>query len=331
MVNMNPAYNKSSLIFYGLRLFCLLSMTLVLASCGKNDAHIALGTLERERILLSAIESQIVKNIYVNEGDNVKKGQRLVKLDDTTALLKVEQAKAELVQAQAELTKLQNGARDEDVAAAKARLVSAKANLIYQKKMYQRIIKLREDNSASQSDLDKVKSSYDAAQAQYNDESEQLRKLTNGTRPEDILKASANVDASKIKLKIAQQVVDQLNITATRDGRVESLPWNLGERVSLGAPVVVLLSGDAPLVRTFIPESYRINIKSGDKVSLRIDGLKKPLKGVISKIATQSSFTPYYGLTAENRSRLVYLAEIKVIDKDAANLPTGLPVEVILP
>lgn len=308
-----------------------LLISILLSACSQEDQHIALGTLERERILLTAVESKILKKIYVSEGQHVKKGQKLVKLDDISARLKVQQAKAEQIEVQAELTKLQNGARDEDVAAAKARLVSAQAALTYQKKMYQRMLTLVKDNSASKSQLDQVKSNYDEAQAQLNDSKEQLKKLTNGTRPEVILKASAQVDGAKIKLKLAQQLVDDLNIIATRDGVVESLPWNLGERVSLGAPVVVLLSDNAPLVRTYIPETYRISVSAGTRVQLRIDGLDKILNGIVSKIATEASYTPYYGLTAENRARLVYLAEIKVTDPEAAKLPTGLPVEVLLP
>jgi HlyD family secretion protein len=33
---------------------------------------------------------------------------------------------------------------------------------------------------------------------------------------------------------------------ATRDGILDNLPWNLGERVTLGSPVAVVLAGLAP-------------------------------------------------------------------------------------
>jgi HlyD family secretion protein len=46
-------------------------------------------------------------------------------------------------------------------------------------------------------------------------------------------------------------------------------------------------------------------------------------------VASDASFTPYYALTERDRGRLVYVAKVDLIDLAAAELPTGLPVEVV--
>jgi HlyD family secretion protein len=53
------------------------------------------------------------------------------------------------------------------------------------------------------------------------------------------------------------------------------------------------------------------------------------LRGRVRNVASDASFTPYYALTERDRGRLVYVAKVDLIDPAAAELPTGLPVEVV--
>ena len=47
-------------------------------------------------------------------------------------------------------------------------------------------------------------------------------------------------------------------------------------------------------------------------------------------IASEAEFTPYYSLTAADRSRLSFLAEVVFEDAQARDLPSGVPVNVTL-
>jgi HlyD family secretion protein len=47
-------------------------------------------------------------------------------------------------------------------------------------------------------------------------------------------------------------------------------------------------------------------------------------------ISSEPSFTPYYALNQSDRARLMYVAEIQLPDS-AANLPNGVPAQVVLP
>ena len=102
----------------------------------------------------------------------------------------------------------------------------------------------------------------------------------------------------------------ELSVIATRDGVLDSLPWNLGERVTAGSPVAVLLAGKAPYARVYVPEPYRVKINKGDTLKVRVDGLDQTFDGSVRWISSDPAFTPYYALNASDRARLMYLAEI---------------------
>jgi len=68
----------------------------------------------------------------------------------------------------------------------------------------------------------------------------------------------------------------------------------------------------------------------GDVLTARVDGIDDKWQGTVRWIATEAAFAPYYALNAEERSRLMYLAEIQ-LPEAARDLPGGLPVQVELP
>jgi len=116
-------------------------------------------------------------------------------------------------------------------------------------------------------------------------------------------------------------------VVAPRDGRVDSLPYRLGDQAPVGAPLAVLLVGDAPYARIYVPEPLRARVKVGDAARVFVEGREAALEGKVRMIRSEPSFTPYYALTGEDAARLSYLAEVS-LGGDAAELPAGLPVRV---
>ena len=301
-----------------------------LTACDGSPQNIALGTLERDRIAHTATINEIVVELPVAQGSLVKKGTLLVKLDDTIQKAQVSKTEAEVVQAEAHLEKLRNGARVEDVAAAVAEVAGARASLIESEANYKRAIDLRETKTISEAAQDKTLASRDADRASLQSAQEALRKLTNGTREEDLLQAKAQLDAAIATLASEKKKLADLTILSTRDGILDNLPWNLGERVTTGSPLAIVLAGKAPFARIYVPEPYRVRVKVGDELVVHIDGLEEPLTGQLRWIATEPAFTPYYALNQEERARLMYLAEIQLPDSQA-HLPNGVPAQVELP
>ena len=142
--------------------------------------------------------------------------------------------------------------------------------------------------------------------------------------------AEAHLESVLATLASENKKLADLTILATRDGILDNLPWNLGERVTMGSPPAIVLAGKAPYARIYVPEPYRIKLKLGDKLVVHVDGLEKQLTGNLRWIATDPAFTPYYALNQEERSRLMYLAEVQLPDSEA-HLPNGVPAQVELP
>ncbi|MEE4010482.1 HlyD family efflux transporter periplasmic adaptor subunit [Roseibium sp. FZY0029] len=306
------------------------SLSLFVAGCYGEEGNVALGNLERDRVALTATANEVLVELPVPQGTFVKKGTVLAQLDPAEQQAIVAQAKAEVQKAKANLVKLENGARQEEIAKARASVAGAKAELEDAQATFERYNDLTGRGTTSQAQLDSAKAARDAADATLQSAQEQLKELVAGTRPEDLDIAKAELEAAQASLATQEKILSDLTITASRDGTLDSLPWNLGERVTAGSPVVVMLAGDAPYARVYVPEPHRVKVKQGDKLEVRIDGLDKPIEGTVRWISSEASFTPYYALNQSERARLMYVAEVQLPDS-ANDLPNGVPAQVVLP
>lgn len=318
-------------VFELIRRIVGLALILMLqAGCGNHGGDLALGTLERDRVALTATVAEVVVALPVAQGTAVARGTLLVRLDDRLQLAQVERAAASAAQASANLDKLRNGARPEEIAGARAQVAGSEATLREAQITYDRNAKLIKTKAVSKADLDRSLALRDAAAAKLDQAQQALDQLLAGTRPEDLRIAESELKAAQAELAYQQALLAKLSIIATRDGVLDNLPWNLGERVTVGSPVAVLLAGGAPYARVYVPEPYRVKIKQGDALTVRIDGLEGTLRGKVRWISAEPAFTPYYALNAQDRSRLMYLAEVQ-LPASAADLPNGVPAQVEMP
>ncbi|MCP5165409.1 MAG: HlyD family efflux transporter periplasmic adaptor subunit [Pseudomonadales bacterium] len=311
-----------------MRILASLAIALTLAACSEQSARQALGTLERDRIVLKATANEIIVEQPVPEGTAVAAGTLLVQLDDRRQQAVVAQAKAQLGQAEAHLDELRNGARPEDIAASSARVAGARANLVEARANYQRTQSLVKQRLAAQASLDKALAARDAAEANLESTEEELLRLTNGTRKEQLDQAAAAVQAAAAHLELEKHNLRELSVVATRDAYLDSLPWHVGERLTAGTTVALLLAQERPYARVYVPEPWRTRLHVGDRRPVMVDGIAEPLTGELRWIATDPAFTPYFALNAEDRARLVYLAEFML--EDGEDLPTGVPAQVLL-
>jgi HlyD family secretion protein len=301
---------------------------LLLAACADKSAPEALGTLERDRIVLKATAAEIIVQEPVPEGTMVTAGTLLVQLDDTRQQARVAYTKAEVAQANARLEELRNGARAEDIAAASARVAGARATVVEAEASYKRTQKMLQQKLAAPATLDTAVANRDAAEAALQSAHEELLRLTNGTRKEQLDQAAAAVQAANAQLAVEEQQLADLSVVATRDAWLDSLPWHIGERVTLGSTVAVLLADAAPYASVYVPEPWRARLQVGDRRPVHVDGIEQPLTGTLRWISSEAAFTPYFALNATDRARLVYLAKFDLEEGEA--LPTGVPVQVLL-
>ncbi len=308
----------------------LILISLVITACSDSNEGVALGTLERERVIHPATTNEILIDLPVSAGQLVEKGQVIAKFDAELQQAIVAKAQAQLAQATAFLEKTLNGARPEEVAAASAKVAAANAAYTQSEANFRRAKTLVKDKLASQETLDSATAARDETFANLESAKQNLNELTNGSRVEDINSAKAQVQAAEAELKVQQKYLSDLTIKAMRAGRVDNLPWHVGERVTKGSPVVIIQANSAPYARVYIPEPYRAKLNQGMTLTVRVDGIDKDIQGELTWIASEPAFTPFYALNQEERARLMYLAEV-TLPTSENNLPTGVPAQVIMP
>ncbi|WP_209328639.1 HlyD family secretion protein [Pseudoalteromonas sp. PA2MD11] len=308
----------------------LILISLVITACSDSNEGVALGTLERERVIHPATTNEILIDLPVSAGQLVEKGQVIAKFDAELQQAIVAKAQAQLAQATAFLEKTLNGARPEEVAAASAKVAAANAAYTQSEANFRRAKTLVKDKLASQETLDSATAARDETFANLESAKQNLNELTNGSRVEDINSAKAQVQSAEAELKVQQKYLSDLTIKAMRAGRVDNLPWHVGERVTKGSPVVIVQANSAPYARVYIPEPYRAKLNQGMTLTVRVDGIDKNIQGKLTWIASEPAFTPFYALNQEERARLMYLAEV-TLPVSENNLPTGVPAQVFMP
>ena len=304
----------------------LLPVALLFASCAK-DAPQALGTLEYDRVALPAPVAERIVSIDVREGQQVDAGARLLTLERTRTEAQTDAARAEAQRQREALVELEAGPRSERIAQARAAVSAAQAAARDANAYFDRLRPLGTRKLVAAADVDRARAAASSASAQVRLAQAGLDELLHGSRREDIAQGEAAVRAAEAQATAQVATLDKLDVRAPRAGRIDSLPYKLGDQAPVGAPLAILLVGDAPYARIYVPETLRANVKVGDKARVFVDGRDAALAGTVRMIRSEASFTPYYALIGKDAARLSYLAEI-ALGKDAAQLPAGLPVRV---
>jgi HlyD family secretion protein len=313
------------------RALLVLSGCLALAACG-NDDHSGpiLGTLERDRLELVAESNEPLVEVLVREGDAVQAGATLMRQELGSMQARLDQAVAARNVADRRLAELVKGPRAQEIAEARAALESARSLQETEANEYQRVQDLAGRKLLSQSALDQQRARRDSAAGTNKQATARLNLLLEGTRVEEVEQAEAALKQAQAALVELETSAARYVIKAPRAGRIEAIPYKLGERPAAGTPLIVMLADGTPYARVYVPEPLRTKFLPGTRIHVRVDGRDAELNGVVRFVSAEAAFTPYYALTQEDRSRLSYLAEIDLEESAAAEVPTGMPVQVQL-
>lgn len=298
-----------------------------LAACDRGgDPALILGTLERDRVELVAEASEPLLEIAVREGDVLKAGDLVAQLDDRRLRIDLAGAEAEIARLEAVLAEQRAGARAEELDEARARVAQADTVLKNAEQELRRVQTIRERGLVAAADVDRARNQRDAQASEAKAARARVALLESGTRPESIRQTEAALAAAVARRDLMQLRIERLRLVAPRAARVESLPFEVGDQPPVGATVARLLVGDAPFALLYVPESVRANVTEGAAFVIRVEGREQSYAGRLKSIATEAGFTPYYALTGDDASRLVYRAEVELTDAAARDLPAGVPV-----
>jgi HlyD family secretion protein len=307
----------------------LLLGAVLLAACARHDEDTLPGTLERDRVELVADANETIVSLPLAEGASVKVGDVIVVQDRALSKADLDAARAQLAEAEARVEELKNGPRTTTIRAAAARRDAARALRNDAVRERDRLKDLVARSLVSKSEADRAAAAADSAEANLQGAEADLRELQEGTRSEQLAQAREAVGSARANLAGLETTSARLEVRSPIAGTIDSLPFHVGEKPARGATVAVLLATTAPFARVHVPEPIRARVKIGTPATLRVDGIDRAFKGQVRFIASEAEFTPYYSLTAADRSRLSFLAEVVFDDADVS-LPSGVPVDVTL-
>lgn len=309
----------------------LAATLLLLAGCADREEP-AVGTLEWDRISVPAPAAETIVAIQVREGQRVRAGTSLLQLEQTRTAAQLQALQAQSQQAGEALLELRNGPRNEDIAQAQANLASARAQAADASAYYTRLQPLGRQQLVAAADVDRARAAAGTAQGAARAAEQALLALQHGTRVEQVAQGEAALQAAQAQAAVQAVTLNKLDLLAPRDGLVDALPYKLGDQAPVGAPLVVMLVGDRPYARVYLPQALRLRVKVGQAAQIQLLGRDGTLAGRVRSIRSDPAFTPYYALSGADAARLSWLAEIELsADNDAArmaNLPAGVPLQV---
>jgi len=301
-----------------------------LSACGDaGDDNRVVGELSSDRIELTAEVNEPIIEILVAEGANVVRGQLLIRQDNARASARLAEADAVLAQTQARMDELVRGPRSEQIAAARANLDGAIRERSFRQTEFERAQQVHAKKLASPDALDRARAALDAASANLELRRAQLQELLSGTTVEELAQAEQSVRQAAARRDYLAIDLQRHESKAPVDGIADSRLFEVGERPAPGQTIMVLLAGEQPHARVYIPEHLRVNVTAGIQANIFVDGLEHPMAGRVRWVANDAAFTPYFALTERDRGRLSYLAKVDLTE-ERPRLPDGIPVEVEL-
>ncbi len=236
--------------------------------------------------LTAALEAYVVQ-LQVQEGEWVKQGQLLVKLDETEAALLVAQREAEIAQIQADIASEETRKRADEVA-----MPNEKKLLSLARQAVHRAKDLRKRKVASQSTLDDAQQgvvqqtlALQKRQQSLDEAGPRMQRLTAA-----LARATALLDSAKLDLQ-------RCEIIAPYDGRIANVSVAKGDRVRKGSALVELFDHQALRLRAQLPERVVSIISralvSGESLAAtaQVDGqpLQLRLTALAGKVSSAAS------------------------------------------
>lgn len=264
------------------------------------------GRLEMTEVDIATKYPGRVKDVLVQEGEIVSKGQLMAKLDTKELEARLKQTEAMVQQAiqQKEYSKA-------IVAQRKSELSLAQKNLERSKSLYVNknisLVQLQQDETR----LKSAKAALAAAKAQ-------------------VISAEASIEAAKAQVETIKVNIEECSLYAPINARVLYKLVEPGEIVGSGTKLYTLLDVTDTFMTIFLPTADAGRVAIGSEARIMIDALpNKPIPAFVSFVSPEAQFTPKEIETDKERAKLMFRIKVKVdpkIIKDGfKSAKSGLP------
>lgn len=231
------------------------------------------GLVQARTVNVAAKVTGRIEEFKIREGDTVKAGQVIALLAAPELDAKLSEVRALQAAADAKVDLVDEGARPQEVIAAKAQLDRAQAGLTLAKKTFQRIAGLYKDGLIARQKYDEAKAQYDSA----------LQLKTMAAQQYDIAKTGARSQEKSAVQALAQQArsgVDQVSslekekrITTPLQGEISRLFVQQGELAPAGFPIVSVIDLSDQWIVFNVREDDLLHFSKGAVLKVKIPAL----------------------------------------------------------
>lgn len=288
------------------------------------------GNIEAHESVVSFKVQGRVVDLPVQEGQYIKAGDLLARLDDDDYRQQVGVDEATVRTREAELDLALAGSRVQEIQAAKQTLLDAEADLQQKRTEFRRRQALLAEQGVSKEDVDSAATQLKRAQATYERVKQTHDQIVEGTRKEEISVRRANLQLAREALQMSRVKLAYTVLSAPVSGVVLVRQAELGEVVSPGTPVVTIADIDHPWLRGYVNETDLGHVQWGQSAAVHTDTFpNKIYQGRVSFISSQAEFTPKSVETHKERVTLVYRIKIDM-DNPNHELKPGMPAEATI-
>ena len=276
----------------------LVGIVLLIAFVGylvsKPRPHVIQGEAEATEYRVSCMVPGHVTEIFVREGDFVRKGDTLAFIDSPQVRAKLAQATAARSAAQAQSSKAGNGARKEQIDGAYELWQQALVQEDVMRKSFERVKSLYEQKVIAAQKYDETKAKYDAALAQTRAAKSQYDMAVAGARSEDKQAARALVAQADGAIQEVNSYLDELYLVSPADGVVSAIFPKRGELVGQGSPVMSITDLSDAWFTFNVREDYLHGMSQGDRFTVSIPALDgKEVEVRVNYIAVRESYATW--------------------------------------
>jgi HlyD family secretion protein len=287
-------FTKSTLALLIPVVVILVAVILLIFKSNDPNENVMLGMFEAPTVNVSSLIPGRVKEVMVDEGDRVEKGQLIFTMETKIMDAKVGQAEGLVKAAESVMKKAKTGARIEEKQALKNQYEMAKSQFEFAKKTYQRFELLYADSIISQQEMDEMTFKYNAAEDAMNAAKALYDMAEKGLRKEDIEAAEATYQQARNVYEEAMAFYEQLDITAPVAGLVSSKIAEEGEVMAPGFPVITIMRPEKIYAVLNVREDKLSHFKKGEHLKGIVPGLdNKEIEVVVSYIAVMPDFATW--------------------------------------
>ncbi|HKN33186.1 MAG TPA: efflux RND transporter periplasmic adaptor subunit [Terriglobales bacterium] len=267
-------------------------------------------TVPAEAILFPLQQSALVpkvsapvKAFYVKRGSRVRKGQLLAVLENRDLAAAAQENKGAYDQAQAAYETTTAASLPEEIQKAKLDTQVAKETLDATQNVYDSRQELYKQGALPRKDLDQASVNLVQARSQYHIAEKHLNSLMAVGQKQELKSASGQLESAKGKYLGAQAQLSYSEIRSPIDGVVTDRPLYPGEMAAAGTPLITVMDISQVIARAHIPQDRAALLKVGDKATITIPGVEKPVDGrvtIVSPALDPNSTTVEIWVQAKN-------------------------------